>query len=45
MYNLKKANHIGRLADFTNQAAKKNLICIAFSNLHGQVMLYPHLVV
>ena len=32
---LKRANHIGRLADFTNQAAKKNLICIAFSNLHG----------
>ena len=32
---LKKANHIGRLADFTNQAAKKNMIGIAFSNLHG----------
>lgn len=32
---LKKANHVGRLADFTNQAAKKNLLCLAFSNLHG----------
>ena len=32
---LKRANHVGRLADFTNQAAKKNLLCLAFSNLHG----------
>ena len=32
---LKKANHVGRLADFTSQAAKKNLIGIAFANLHG----------
>ena len=32
---LKKANHVGRLSDFTSQAAKKNLIGIAFSNLHG----------
>ena len=32
---LKKANHIGRLSDFTSQAAKKNLIGIAFANLHG----------
>ena len=32
---LKNSNHIGRLSDFTSQAAKKNLIGIAFSNLHG----------
>ncbi len=32
---LKNSNHCGRLSDYTNQAAKKNLICIAFSNLHG----------
>ena len=32
---LKKANHVGRLSDFTTQAAKKNLIGIAFANLHG----------
>ena len=32
---LRKANHVGRLSDFTSQAAKKNLIGIAFANLHG----------
>jgi len=32
---LKKANHVGRLSDFTSQAAKKNLIGIAVANLHG----------
>ena len=32
---LKKANHIGRLSDFTSQAAKQNLIGIGFANLHG----------
>lgn len=32
---LKKANHIGRLSDFTLQAAKRNLIGIGFANLHG----------
>ena len=32
---LKKANHIGRLSDFTSQAAERNLIGIGFANLHG----------
>jgi|TARA_B100001093_G_scaffold146364_1_gene139118 hydroxycarboxylate dehydrogenase B len=32
---LKNANHMGRLADFTGQAAKKDLVGIGFANLHG----------
>ena len=32
---LKKANHVGRLSDYTSQAARKNLIGMAFANLHG----------
>ena len=31
---IKNSNHCGRLSDYTNEAAK-NLVCIAFSNLHG----------
>ena len=32
---IKNSNHLGRLSDFTNQAAKKDLVCIGFLNLHG----------
>ena len=32
---LKNAIHVGRLSDYTSQAAKKNLIGMAFANLHG----------
>ena len=32
---IKNSNHCGRISDYTNEAAKKNLVCIAFSNLHG----------
>ena len=32
---IKNSNHLGRLSDFTNQAAKKGYVCIGFLNLHG----------
>ena len=40
---LRNCNHIGRLSDFTSQAAKKNMIGIAFANLHGiSGIVSPH---
>ena len=40
---LKNCNHLGRLSDFTIQAAKKNMIGIAFANLHGiSHIVSPH---